>query len=50
MCLAEELADGRRIVAQNDHFVALVPFFARYPYEVHILPKALKTAISEFDF
>ncbi len=46
--LAEELADGRRIVAQNSHFVALVPFFARYPYEVHLIPKALKTAISEF--
>ena len=34
--LAEELADGRRIVLQNDSFVATVPFFARYPYDVHI--------------
>jgi len=46
--LQEELADGRRIVAQNAHFVAVIPFFARYAYEVHILPKSLRTAISEF--
>lgn len=25
-----------RVVASNDAFVAFVPFFARYPYEVHI--------------
>jgi UDPglucose--hexose-1-phosphate uridylyltransferase len=32
----EERRDGRRIVAANDSFVAIIPFFARYPYEVHI--------------
>ncbi len=32
----EEQADGRRIVAENDSFIALLPFFARWPYEVHI--------------
>src|SRR5438270_11994742 len=36
--LKQELDDGRRIIAQNASFVAVVPFFARYPYEVHILP------------
>lgn len=34
----EEIQDGRRIVTQNEHFVAFVPFFARYPYEVHVVP------------
>jgi UDPglucose--hexose-1-phosphate uridylyltransferase len=34
--LEEELQDGRRIVAENRSFVAFVPFFARYPYELHI--------------
>ena len=34
--LAEERRDGRRIVAENDSFAAYIPFFARYPYEVHI--------------
>ncbi|MFQ3667265.1 MAG: galactose-1-phosphate uridylyltransferase [Fimbriimonadaceae bacterium] len=36
--LAQELA-GPRIVAQNDSFVAVVPFFARYPYEVHVVAR-----------
>ena len=31
-----ERRDGRRIVAENRSFVAYVPFFAGYPYEVHI--------------
>ena len=34
--LGEERRDGRRIVAENDSFAAYIPFFARYPYEVHI--------------
>jgi UDPglucose--hexose-1-phosphate uridylyltransferase len=29
---------GEREVYRNDRFVALVPFFARYPYEMHIVP------------
>jgi len=37
--LANELADGRRIVAENAGAVAFVPFFARYAYEVMIFPK-----------
>lgn len=46
--LDQELSDGRRIVAENAHFVALVPFFARYPYEVHILPRSVRPAITDF--
>jgi len=35
--LAEERRGrGERIVAENASFAAYVPFFARYPYEVHI--------------
>jgi len=35
--LAEERRGrGERIVAENDSFAAYIPFFARYPYEVHI--------------
>ncbi len=47
--LAQELEDGRRVVAQNAHFVAVVPFYARYPYEVHVLARAPRPAISDFD-
>jgi UDPglucose--hexose-1-phosphate uridylyltransferase len=28
-----------RVVAENDKFVAYIPFAARMPYEIHILPK-----------
>jgi UDPglucose--hexose-1-phosphate uridylyltransferase len=34
--LAEERRDGRRLVAGNDSFTAVIPFFARWPYEVHV--------------
>jgi UDPglucose--hexose-1-phosphate uridylyltransferase len=34
--LREEKRDGRRIVAENEGFTAYIPFFARYPYELHI--------------
>ena len=37
--LAEELADGRRVVAQNGSFVAFVPFFARFPAEAQVYPR-----------
>jgi UDPglucose--hexose-1-phosphate uridylyltransferase len=33
---AEEKRDGRRLVTENESFTAYVPFFARWPYEVHI--------------
>lgn len=33
---ADEERDGRRLVFQNRAFTAVVPYFARYPYEVHI--------------
>lgn len=36
--LAAERADGRRVIAANDHFTAFVPFAARWPVEVHIYP------------
>ena len=34
--LAEEHADGRRVLHKDDHFTVFIPFYARYPYEVHI--------------
>lgn len=37
--IAEETRDSRRVVVENDSFIAAIPFFARYPYEVYILSK-----------
>ena len=35
--VARERADGVRVVAQNESFLAFVPFAARFPYEVHVV-------------
>lgn len=45
--IAEELRDSRRIVAENTSFVASVPFYARWPYEVHIHSKRHFQTITE---
>jgi UDPglucose--hexose-1-phosphate uridylyltransferase len=39
---------AKRIVAENDDFVAVIPFFARYPYETHIYPKRHLLAYTDF--
>lgn len=36
--VARERADGVRVVADNESFMAFVPFAARYPYEIHVMP------------
>ena len=33
-----EIKDEVRIVARNDHWIAYVPFAARYPFEIHVAP------------
>lgn len=37
--VARELGDKVRIIAENEHWVAYVPFAARYPFEIHVAPK-----------
>lgn len=37
--IERELKEGSRIIAQTDGFLAAMPFYARYPYEVHIWAK-----------
>ncbi len=37
--LTEELVRQERIVAENEHFAALVPFWATWPYETMIISK-----------
>jgi UDPglucose--hexose-1-phosphate uridylyltransferase len=32
----QEIADGRRLVARHGGWLATVPFFARWPFEVHL--------------
>lgn len=37
--LEAELASGRRVVAESEHWVAYVPAAARWPVEVHVAPR-----------
>ena len=37
--LATELADGRRVVAATEASVAYVPAAARWPFEIHVVPR-----------
>lgn len=46
--IAGEKEDGRRLVNETEHFMAIVPFYARYPYEVHIYSKQHRPSMSEF--
>jgi UDPglucose--hexose-1-phosphate uridylyltransferase len=46
--LDQEISDGRRIVYRNEHFVAIVPFFARWAYEIYITPLQHMASMSEF--
>jgi UDPglucose--hexose-1-phosphate uridylyltransferase len=44
---AAELKSGERILVENKHFVALVPFWATWPYEalhMHFYPPLLRSA------
>ena len=42
-----ELCDGKRLVCQNSHFIAFIPSFARFTYEVHIVPLRHVSYITE---
>ncbi|MEY4901578.1 MAG: hypothetical protein RLZZ190_305 [Actinomycetota bacterium] len=45
--VAREIKDEERIVAQNKHWVAYVPYAARYSFEIHLAPKVSVADLSE---
>jgi UDPglucose--hexose-1-phosphate uridylyltransferase len=45
--IQQELTDGRRLVAQNDDFIAFEPFAPRFPFETHILPRNHQSAFED---
>jgi UDPglucose--hexose-1-phosphate uridylyltransferase len=45
--LAEELRDSRRVIAQNEGFVAFVAFFARFPAEVQLYSRRHLGALAD---
>jgi UDPglucose--hexose-1-phosphate uridylyltransferase len=44
--IAHEQRDNMRVLAENDHAIAFIPFFARYAYEVMIFPKAAHSTLT----
>ena len=44
--LRQELAQGERIVAENEEWVVLVPFWAVWPFETLLLPRAQVTSMA----
>lgn len=46
--LALEERQNKRLVCSNDHFVALVPFWAVWPFETMILSRRHVQAVTEF--
>jgi UDPglucose--hexose-1-phosphate uridylyltransferase len=46
--LKKERRDGRRIVAENEAFTAFVPFYARWPYEIHIFSRRHLGTLEDF--
>jgi len=47
--IKEEEQLDKRIVFQNNFFIALVPYYARFPYEVHVLSKRHLGSIIEMN-
>jgi UDPglucose--hexose-1-phosphate uridylyltransferase len=47
--LAEEHADGCRILHKGEHFTAFVPFYAHYPYEAHVYARRCVPSIAQLD-
>lgn len=45
--LAAEEADGRRTLVTRDQAVSFVPYFARYPYETFVAPRATRPSLAD---
>lgn len=45
----QECGDGRRLVLEGEHFVAGIPFYARYPYEGHLWARQHRASLAEMD-
>jgi len=44
-----EQTDGRRIIYENEHAIAFLPYFARYAYEVYAAPKKRVGSVAEMN-
>jgi UDPglucose--hexose-1-phosphate uridylyltransferase len=47
--VAREIKDGERIIARNEHWIAFVPYAARYPFEIRVAPLKPVADLAELD-
>ncbi len=47
--IRQEIQTGKRIVLENNHFISIEPFAARFPFETWILPKEHIPFFEEMD-
>jgi UDPglucose--hexose-1-phosphate uridylyltransferase len=45
--LAAEEEDGRRILTARDRAVSFIPYFARFPYETYVAPRATHPSLAQ---
>jgi len=45
--IEKEKKDALRIISENEYFISFIPFFAHWPYGVHIYPKRHVEALSD---
>ncbi len=45
--IASEIADSRRMLVKRSEAVSFVPYFARYPYETFVAPRATHASIAD---
>ncbi|WP_455141390.1 galactose-1-phosphate uridylyltransferase [Candidatus Hodarchaeum mangrovi] len=43
----EEKRENKRIISENEHFIAFCPFYSKWLYEVHLVPKRHVTNLSD---
>jgi UDPglucose--hexose-1-phosphate uridylyltransferase len=47
--IRQELSSGKRIIHENENFVAFAPFASRFPFETWIAPKEHKDSFGDID-
>jgi UDPglucose--hexose-1-phosphate uridylyltransferase len=45
--LAAEEADGRRVLVRRGGAISFIPYFARYPYETYVAPRATHASLAD---
>jgi UDPglucose--hexose-1-phosphate uridylyltransferase len=47
--LSQEHEDTRRLLIKGEHFTAFIPFYAHFPYEVHIYSRRCAPSIADLE-